>query len=105
MPVRQTYTQQMKQKLLAWRSRFDARRSAAARPGVTINADERERLEASKADADAAFAKLAELRAAAARYIAVRGEMEALWKSIDDEATEIAQLPPISAASRRPGKA
>lgn len=98
MLKRPTYTQRMKQKLLAWRARFDARRAEAGRPGATVGADLRERLEASKVDADAAFAKLAELRAAAARYVVLRREMDALWKSIDDAPPDAVKTPEVVAA-------
>lgn len=93
---RPRYTHQMAERLNAWRSRFNARRSVA-RKEANVSSETREQLEASKVAGDAAFAKLAELRAAAANYIRLRHEMEALWKSIDDSAQELTGSAPPSA--------
>jgi hypothetical protein len=94
MQKRPSYMRQMAEKLDGWRTRFEARRSRAAGPAA-VSSDTRENLESSKVAGDAAYAKLSELRAAAAQYYKVRREMDALWKTIDD-------APPVEAPPAAP---
>jgi hypothetical protein len=84
MLKRKGYLRQMHHKLAVWRKSFEARRAAATQPGTTMGAEAREQLEASKVAGDSAFAKFAELRRAARRYLTLRDEMDVVWRSIDE---------------------
>lgn len=95
---REGYAMRMTQQLGAWRARFDALVREAGKPGARPGPDVRERLAASKAGCDAAVAKLAELRAAAAEYVRLRREMRLLWTSIND-------TPPAPPRMAKRGKA
>jgi hypothetical protein len=108
MLKREGYTRRMERTLHAWQERFQARRAVAAND-VAVSAETREQLEAAKVGGDAAFAKLTELRAAAARYGELRDELDALWKAIDDTPHDGAAAAPADAqaadAAMRPRRA
>jgi len=84
----------MELKLAGWMTRFEAERTAAAKAGARLKEDVREKLERWKVAGDVAFAKLSELRAAAARWGRIRDEMEAAWQAIDDRPAEPAAAAP-----------
>jgi hypothetical protein len=83
MPKKEGYSKQMERKLAEWMARFDNERAAAVDAGNLVTANVREKLEAWKVAGDAAMAKLAELRAAAARWGQLRDELDAIWLSIE----------------------
>lgn len=97
-----SYLKRMGHQLSSWRKRFEARRAEAGLPGATVTPDARERLEASKIAGDAAFAKLAELRGAARRYVALRTEMDSVWRSIDDRPPAAREEPIPPPVRRKP---
>lgn len=74
MAKREGYTKRMERNLATWTQRFEARRAE--------DRDTKGELEIWKVASETATAKLAELRLAAARYFAIRGELEATWQTI-----------------------
>ena len=85
---REGYSKRMERNLAAWKTRFEAERAAAETAGSQLKADVREKLEAAKVHGDAAFARLGELRAAAARWVELRHEMELAWRAIQSDQDE-----------------
>lgn len=101
MIKREGYTKRMERNLDGWLRRFEARRAAAAGAGAAVSSETREQLEASKVSGEAAVAKLRELRAAAGRYLELRGEMDALWKAIDDAPADGVDEPAAEPSRKR----
>lgn len=77
------FTKRMERQLAGWKTKFETDRQAAQKLGASLGADERGRLETAKVAGDAAFAKFAELRAAAKRWVELRVEMEQLWQTLE----------------------
>lgn len=75
MSKREGYGKQMERKLVGWKKRLE---DVAAKDDT-----DPKKVDAWKAAGDAAFVKLTELRAAAARYGEIRDEMETAWLAID----------------------
>ena len=95
MTKREGYSKRMEHKLAAWKERLDAEKASG-----TAGA---EKLDAWKTAGDKAFAKHAELRAAALRWGEIRDEMEAVWVSIESVMGEIKAAPDAPPRKRASG--
>lgn len=103
MTKREGYSKRMERNLASWNERFEARVQEANRDGVTVKRETKEELESWKASSTAVAAKLDELRDAAARWMAIRGDLETAWQQIAGVLGS-ADPPPKSAtkADRKP---
>src|SRR5512134_2451819 len=82
MTKREGYLKVMERKMDAWKIALEARVAEAEKAAPKLKAELDAKVAAWKASGAVAFAKLAELRAAAARYGAIRAELDTVWGSM-----------------------
>jgi hypothetical protein len=88
MTKREGYSKRMDQNLSGWKQRFEARLVEARKLGDQVPRETREDLERHKVAYDDATAKLRELREAAAKWLALREQLEGMWQAMEPPAAE-----------------